>query len=459
MPRRSLALALCLGGLVALAAPRAAQEGAKARPNVLFVVIDDLNDWVGCLGGNPQARTPNIDRLAARGTLFTNAHAPAPACNPCRAAVLTGMAPHHSGLYEQQPGFRKPWPDVLTLPQRLRAAGWGTLGSGKVFHHAFPDPESWQHYFPSKDVAIPSDTAKRKLEPILGNHYGASVDTPASGLGDGKVADWIAATLARPPAQPFFLACGFTRPHVPWIAPSDCYARFPLDSIRLEEPPPGPGDDLDDVPEAGRKMARGDAGATPEEARRAYQAYLACSAFVDDQVGRVMAALDASACAANTIVVLWSDNGIHMGQKHAWSKQTLWEESTRVPLIVMVPGGAAGRRCARPVSLQDLFPTLLELCGVERPEGIDGESLIPLLADPEAPRERPALSTSGYRNHALRSERWRYIRYADGSEELYDHQVDPHEWTNLAGDPALAAVKADLARWLPTDDAPSVSRR
>lgn len=439
----------------AAGAAGAQEQTAAARPNVLFVVIDDLNDWVGCLGGNPQARTPNLDALAARGTLFTNAHAPAPACNPCRAAVLTGIAPHHSGLYDQQPGFRQVLPDVLTLPQRLHAAGYEALGSGKVFHHAFPDPDSWQVYFPSKTVAIPPDTVRRKLEPILGNHFGAAVDTPASGLGDGKVADWIAATLTDPPAQPFFLACGFYRPHVPWIAPSECYARFPLAGIRLETPPP---DDLDDVPEAGREMARGKPS-TPAEERRAVQAYLACTSFVDDQLGRVLAALDASPCARNTIIVLWSDNGIHLGEKQAWSKQTLWEESTRVPLIVVTPGGPRGRRCARPVSLQDLYPTILELCGLERPAGIDGESLVPLLADPEAARERPALSTSGFRNHALRSERWRYIRYADGSEELYDHQADPGEWKNLAGDPALAAVKADLARWLPHDDAPSASRR
>jgi arylsulfatase A-like enzyme len=431
------------------------QAEAAARPNVLFIVIDDLNDWVGCLGGNPQARTPNIDRLAERGVLFTNAHAPAPACNPCRSAVMTGIAPHRSGLYDQRPGFRSVLPGALTLPQRLHAAGYATLGSGKVFHHAFPDPQSWQSYFPSKESAIPADVAKRKLEPILGNLYGAEVDAPASELGDGIVADWIAATLARPPDQPFFLACGFYRPHTPWTAPAESFARFPLDEIEL---PAAPADDLDDVPAAGRELARAVESASGD-ARRAVRAYLACTSFVDDQVGRVIAALDASPRAQDTIVVLWSDNGFHLGEKQAWSKQTLWEESTRVPLIVVTPGRAGERRCARPVSLQDLTPTILELCGVERPESMDGRSLVPLLEDPLAAWDPPALSTSGFGNHALRSERWRYIRYADGSEELYDHSVDPGELRNLAADPDLATVKAELARWLPTEEAPSQRRR
>ncbi len=455
---RTPSLVLVLIGLVGLVgAPARAQQAsasAEQRPNVLFFVLDDLNDWVGCLGGHPQARTPNIDRLAARGVLFTNAHAPAPACNPSRVAIFTGVAPHRSGLYDQSPNFRDLWPDRLTLPQRLRAVGYHPQGAGKVFHKPYADPPSWDDFFPSLELQMAPDSVQRKLEGIVGNHAAAVVDAPNSSLGDGKVADWIAAALRRPPEQPFFIACGIHRPHDPWIAPAEHYAKFPLDSIQL---PPTRSDDLDDVPAAARQMGY-TPRASPEAAQRAVQAYLACVSFADEIVGQVLDALDASPHAANTIVVLWSDHGFHLGEKQNWSKLTLWEEATRVPLIVVAPGIAGGQRCARPVSLQDLHPTILELCGLPPVEGLDGQSLVPLLRDPSAPRDRPALTTWGFQNHALRSERWRYIRYADGSEELYDHETDPEEWTNLAGDERTTAVKAELARWLPQENAPEVKK-
>jgi len=450
------ALALALLALVSGAA-RAQDAAPPPRPNVLFLVVDDLNDWVGCLGGNPQTRTPNIDRLASRGMLFTNAHAAAPSCNPSRVAVLTGVAPYRSGLYDNTPGLREVFPDAVTLPQRLHAAGYHALGSGKVFHHAYPDPASWDEFFPSKDVQMPSDTTRGKLVKLYGSLFGVAVDAPATELCDGKVAEWVSAQLARPPQEPFFLACGFYRPHTPWVATADAYARFPLEQVELPAARP---DDLDDVPAAARTLEGRAAAkaATPDEARRAVQAYLACIAFVDDQVGRVLDALDRSPAAKNTIVVLWGDNGFHLGQKERWGKETLWEESTHVPLIVLAPGVAPGSRCARPVSLQDLHPTLLELCGLPPVAGVDGTSLTPLLADPEVPWERPALTTSGFGNHSVRSERWRYTRYADGGEELYDLEADPHEWTNRAADPACAATKAELARWIPTENAADVRK-
>ena len=436
------------------AAERQQPEGEPraAPPSVLFIVVDDLNDWIGCLGGHPQSLTPNIDRLAARGTLFTNAHAPAPACNPSRAAVMTGIAPHRSGLYDQSPNFRDVFPDAVTLQQRLQSFGYETLGAGKVFHKPYPDPASWNAFYPAKDVQIPPDSARRKLFPVLGPHFAAKAEGLPANLSDGKVATWVCSNLSRPPEKPFFLACGLHRPHIPWVAPASSFEKFPLDGIVL---PAIQENDLDDVPAAALEMS-GTEEATEEQRRLAVQSYLACISFVDDQVGRVIDALDASPSAANTLVVLWSDNGYHMGEKRSWSKFTLWEESTRVPLIVVAPGKQAGARCNRPVSLQDLYPTLIELCGLPPVAGIDGQSLVPLIEDPGAPWERPALTTCGYENHALRSERWRYIRYADGSEELYDHAADPNEWKNLAADPRHAAVKAELARWLPAEDAPSL---
>lgn len=434
-----------------------ATPSASEHPNVLFFVLDDLNDWIGALGGHPQALTPNIDRLAARGVLFTNAQASAPVCNPSRTAVLTGIAPHRSGLYGQAPNFRDAWPETVTLPQRLRSFGYEALGAGKVFHYA--DPSSWSAYFPSKEAPTAEDSVSlRQLETkwrVAGGYSAAAVEAPASSFGDGKVADWVCATLKRPPAQPFFVACGLERPHVPWVAPAASFAKFPLDEVRLPATKSG---DLDDVPAAGRAM--GDRPAVkPEQARLSVQAYLACISFVDDLVGQVLDALDASPCAKNTIVVFWSDHGFHLGEKQHWAKQTLWEESTRVPLIVVAPGVLAGQRCARPVSLLDLYPTVMELCGLPIPEGLDGQSLVPLLKDAEAPWERPALTTSGFQSHALRSSRWRYIRYADGSEELYDHELDPNEWTNLAGEARLEPVKAELARWLPKENAADLRPR
>ncbi|NOT30280.1 MAG: sulfatase [Planctomycetes bacterium] len=434
------------------ATPAVSASPASERPNVLFFILDDLNDWVGCLGGHPQALTPNIDRLAARGVLFTNAHAPAPACNPSRVAVFTGIAPHRSGLYDQSPNFRDVWPDAITLPQHLRSLGYNPLGAGKVFHKPYPDPVSWDAFFPSKDLQMAPDSVQRRLVGTVGNHSAAAVEAEASSLGDGKVAEWVSATLRRPPEQPFFLACGFHRPHDPWIAPASHYAKFPLAEIQL---PPSRSDDLADVPKAALAMCY-TPRADPEQSRRAVQAYLACISFADALVGQVLDALDSSACAQNTIVVLWSDNGFHMGEKQNWSKLTLWEESTRVPLIVVAPGVKAGQRCVRPVSLQDLYPTVMELCGLPPVAGIDGHSLVPLLEDSSAVWERPALTTWGFQNHAVRSERWRYIRYADGSEELYDHEQDPNEWTNLAGDPRHAPVKLELSRWFPTENAADV---
>lgn len=432
-------------------APQAPASGAPAHPNVLYLIFDDLNDWVGCLGGHPQANTPNIDRLAQRGVLFTNAHVPAPMCNPSRLAVLTGMAPHHSGLYEQDLKLREVFPDALTMPQRLRTHGYSAFGGGKVFHKPFPDPVSWDSFFPSKDLQVASDLVPTQGKLILGTLAGAPVEADGSQLGDGRVAAWAAEMLERPPQQPFFLACGIHRPHVPWFAPASSYAKFPLESVQL----PAIEADKQEDAQPSRRVVSARPRTDPENARRAVQAYLACVSYADDLVGQVIAALDASPVAQNTIVVLWSDNGFHLGEKGCWSKYTLWEESTRVPLIVVAPGVKAGGRCARPVSLQDLYPTIFELCGLPLPEGIDGQSLVPLLKDPAAPWDRPALTTSGYGNHALRSERWRYIRYDDGREELYDHEADPNEWKNLAADPQWAQVKADLARWLPNDEVPS----
>jgi arylsulfatase A-like enzyme len=467
MGKRLTLLALLTVSVTATAAVSGFAPAANSRPNILFIAVDDLNDWIGVLGGHPQTRTPNFDRLARRGTLFTNAYCAAPACNPSRAALLTGAPPHRSGVYHNNQPWRPALRDAVTLPQYLMAHGYRTMGSGKIFHGSFPDPPSWDDYSPSKQRQTPGSPVAENA-PLNGiantAHFDwGPIDVSDAQMGDAKVADWVAGQLRQKQERPFFLACGFTRPHLPWYVPRKYFQPLSLDSIRLPEVK---ADDLDDIPPAGRRMARPDGDhrkvVEHNQWRQAVQGYLASIAFADAMLGRVLDALDAGPHAQNTIVVLWGDHGWHLGEKQHWRKFALWEEATRTPLIFVVPrgvaglpdGARAGSRCARPVSLMDIYPTLVELCGLARRPEVEARSLAPLLKDPAAPWEWPVLTTHGRGNHAVRSEHWRYIRYSDGSEELYDHQSDPMEWRNLAGDPRHADVKKELARWLPKTDAP-----
>ncbi|MFO8011987.1 MAG: sulfatase-like hydrolase/transferase [Phycisphaerae bacterium] len=448
-------------GSCALTAERKS-EGNADRPNVLFIAVDDLNDWIGCLGGHPQTRSPNIDRLARRGVLFRNAQCAAPACNPSRAALLTGVRPSTSGVYHNPQPWRPVMPDVVTLPQHFMAHGYRVTGSGKIFHGRYADPPSWQEYWPSKTRTRPGDPMP-KGRPLNGipntAHFDwGPVEARDEEMGDWQVADWAREQLASPQADPFFLAVGIFRPHLPWYVPPKYFEMFPPEKVVL---PKVKKTDLEDVPELGRRMARpqGDHKKVVETDNwaRAVSGYLASIAFADACVGRVLDALDASPYADNTIIVLWGDHGWHLGEKLHWRKFALWEEAAHAPLMMAGPGIARGG-CTRPVSFMDIYPTLADLCGLGPNERLEGNSLRPLLRDPKAEWERPALTTHGRNNHSLRSERWRYIRYADGSEELYDHARDEMEWTNLAGDPACDAIKKRLARYLPEVNVPDAPR-
>ena len=435
-------------------------------PNVLFVAVDDLNDWIEPLGGHPQARTPNLARLAKRSTMFSRAYTAAPSCNPSRAALMTGIAPYKSGIYNNRQAWRPAMPDAVTLPQAFMSGGYWTGGAGKIYHGVYPDPPSWNEYWPSKSQQrgqdpVPAERPANGI-PGTGNFDWGPLDVEAAEMSDGKVAAWVAAKLKEPHEKPFFLACGIFRPHLPWHVPRNYLARFPTDRVIV---PPVFDGDLADVPEAGRRMARPerDHASVMEHGqwKEAVRAYLASINFADDMLGIVLDALDESGRGDNTIIVLWGDHGWHLGEKHHWRKFALWEEATRVPLMISVPSGAPGlpegtRNGAvspRPVNLLDIYPTLLELAGLKPQEGLDGRSLVPLLRNPELPWQ-PALTTYGRLNHAVRSEDFRYIRYADGSEELYDHRVDPMEWTNLAADEHYLAVKRELTEWLPSTNAP-----
>ena len=464
--RRFLKLAAVSAAGTAVSALDVLGQGSK-RPNVLFIAIDDLNDWIGCLGGHPDVRTPNLDRLAARGVLFTNAHCSAPACNPSRASLMTGILPSTSGVYHNpNPWRRSPvLKDAVTIPQHFMAHGYRAVGGGKIYHGGFPDPPSWQEYFPSQQKNKPDDPMpdSRPLNgiPKTAHFDWGPVDVDDPAMGDRKVAEWAISELNKQHDKPFFLGCGFFRPHLPWYVPKKYFDLYPADKVTL---PNVKEDDLDDVPPIGRKMAKpqGDHRKVIEHRqwRKAVQGYLASITFVDTCVGRVLDAFDRSRYTDNTIIVLWSDHGWHLGEKLHWRKFSLWEEATHNVLMVVAPGVTRPRqRCARPVTMLDIYPTLIDLCGLKKKPELQGQSLVPLLRDPAADRRRPALTTHGRENHSLRTERWRYVRYSDGTEELYDHDNDEMEWTNLAGDPTYANVKRQLARWLPKDNVPEITKR
>jgi arylsulfatase A-like enzyme len=444
------------------------------RPNVLFISVDDLNDWVGCLGGHPQSITPNIDRLAAEGMLFRNAYTAAASCNPSRSAIFTGIAPWRSALYDNRDNMRELMPDEVLMPRHFSNNGYHSAGSGKLLHYVI-DPQSWDDYYPAKEKDNPFPPSYNPPNRPLSLKRGGPwqyVETDWAALdvdektfgGDCLVAEWIGKELRKKREKPFFLACGIYRPHEPWFVPKEYFEPFPLESVQM--PPGYRPDDLDDVPPAGRKVAHNRYFPHIQwegEWRKGVQAYLASIHFADAMVGRVLDDLAKGPNADNTIVVLWSDHGWHLGEKEHWQKFTAWRACARVPLIIRVPKGmpglpegtTAGGICDRPVGLIDLFATLTDLCGVPAKPGIDGRSLAPLLGDPKAEWPHAAIThLQGPQDYSVSTERLRYIHYTGGDEELYDITSDPHEWTNLAGKPEHKADLIRLRKLAPKDMKP-----
>lgn len=452
----------------------------RRPPNVLFLAVDDMRDWVGHLGGyGGRVHTPNIDRLAARGTAFANAHTAAPVCCPSRAAVMTGRFPSSTGIYGNQHWWKPHRPDMVTLPAHFRANGYTAVGAGKLFHHTVGNnpPGQWNAY---RRLVFDDDAWSRvsrrfktlypytRPQPVPDDFpfcgvtlYSPEVDwgvlhKPEAEFDDARSVDYAIEFLKRRHDRPFFLACGTFRPHLPWYTPRKYFDLYPLADVKL---PQAPADDLDDIPGPGRRLALAKSGDLKKvrEAgkwKESVRAYLASISFADAQVGRLLDAFYQGPYARNTIVVFWSDHGWHLGEKGHWHKRTLWEEATRVPFIVVAPGhGRPGQLCHRAVSLVDIFPTLVELCGLPT-EGLDGTSLVPLVDDPLSAREPPAVIMDQNRHCAVRDDRYRYIRYSDGSEELYDHEQDPAERTNRARDPRLRREKERLAGWIPSRWAP-----
>jgi len=475
-----------------------------AGPNVLFIAVDDLNDWVGFLGGHPQIKTPNMDRLARLGVAFENAHCAAPLCCPSRAAIFSGQQPFTTGIYHNGPNIRKLHPDKVLLPQYFAAHGYRTFGTGKLLHHTsdglydehFKPEQRWSPLAGKEQVAYTKEELRTKTAnprhvvrfgpdktevvlplnrmPSDRNPTGANgesfdwgpFDVEDEEMGDGKITSWAIERLNRKADKPFFLGVGYYRPHIPLWAPKRYFDLYPEQSTIL---PKVLANDLDDLGEAAQRWALEPVTAGAHKTvvehgqwKAAVAAYLACVSFVDAQIGRLLDALEDSPYRDNTIIVIWGDHGWHLGEKQHWGKWTGWERSTRVPLLIVPPRSGnsqyeIGATCRRPVGLIDLYGTLIDLCGLPRKTDLDGESLRPLLQDPSRETE-PEITTFDHGNYSVRSDRWRLIHYNDGSEELYDHRTDPHEWHNLAGDSRYQQVRQRLVKWLPKSAAKPLGR-
>lgn len=438
--RRWLAGLALLGGLLT-STPVAAAD--PSRPNIVVILIDDLNDWVGCLGGNAQVKTPNIDRLARRGVLFANAHVQATFCTPSRASLLSGLQPATTGCYEllQRYDELETLRDRPPFPLVLRRAGYTTYGGGKIFHEGTGHgwlKECWDTVWQTDGNPAPPEAFHMPHRRIW--DWGPWPEHDGQ-VGDLQLAQKAAELLGTKQESPLLVVAGFNLPHVPLHVPAKWFEMYPVEEIILPLAPP---DDLDDVPHPeialNNHLAPSPAWLRERNLTHSLvQAYLASISFVDHCVGEIVRGVENGPNADNTVVILVSDHGFHLGEKQHWAKRTLWEETTRVPLIVSGPGIPAGLVTRTPAGLIDLFPTLCELSGAPAPAGLEGRSLTPLWnGTAEGEAERFALTTdrvNGANIHSVRSRDWRFIRYADGQEELYDHRNDPHEWTNLARDP------------------------
>ena len=426
------------------------------KPNVLFIAVDDLNHWVHYLGRNPQSATPNIDALAARGVRFSRSYCAAPVCNPSRTALMSGLRPSTTGVYENNNDWRTVLPPEQMLTTAFRNAGYYVCGAGKIYHESYTRRSEWDDYMVNEGGA--PKPAPGQSDGVGGIKF-APIDCKDEDINDWKITDYGIEELGKAHDKPLFLAVGLHKPHMPWYVPRKYYDMFPLDKIEL---PPHIEHDLDDVPPSGVKMAKpaGDHAAILASGRwkEAIQGYLAACAYTDMNIGRLMAAFDKSAYKDNTIVVFWGDHGWHLGEKEHWRKFTLWEEAARAPLIWIAPGlTKPNTLCERTVDFMSIYPTLVDLCGLTPPtRQLEGRSIKSLLANPSSPWEQPALTTYLFSNHGVRSEGWRYIHYQNGDEELYNEAVDPYEWKNLASDPQYAGTKAELAKSLPTTNQPDI---
>ncbi len=459
----SLASGMAVVGWLSLPSDLSAQIPEK-RPDIVFIIVDDLNDWLGCLGGHPDAKSPNIDSFAASGMLFSQAYCNSPQCRPSRTSLNHGVYPFKTGIYFNAKSPRETRITTPTMQQFFMDRGYRVASGGKVFH-GNPGKVGDSLFARPRDPKPPK--GEDNFNAMRAPNDGYALDVTDEAMGDYKVAQWATREWQTVTEEPLFMSVGFFRPHRPLQVPKVWFDGFPMESIRRPAEPEG-FDDWADMPEFARRLARTHAhkplhdGLSDHEYLVAHdqwdatiRAYQASIAFVDRQIGRFLIQLQNNPRGRETYVMLVSDHGWHLGEKKHWCKGAIWEQTTHIPFIVRGPRIASGSVCTQPVSLIDVYPSLVDLAGFEIPDWLDGSSIKPQLLEPTTPRP-PAISSYGEANTAIRTERWRYIRYEDGSEELYDHGVDPNEWTNLANDPRHAELKRELARWIPTNPHPGI---
>ncbi|MGL4555107.1 MAG: sulfatase [Gemmataceae bacterium] len=469
-------LSLCALALVPLA-------DAPKKPNVLFIAVDDLKPALAC-AGDPHAKTPNIDRLAARGTVFTRAYCQQAVCSPSRSSLLTGRRPDTTKVYDLVTHFRTALPDVVTLPQHFKDAGYHVRGVGKIYHGGYDDAPSWsapweptkgRNFGPGGLKVMAELRAKAKADGsdvtrVRGLPFEAP-DVDDGELNDGWTAGRAVELLKgrRGKPEPFFLAVGFVKPHLPFVAPKKYWDRYDPAKLPVADSSAAPKGAPPFAPQFGGELRAYDgipeSGPVPEAtARKLVHGYYAAVSYMDAQVGRVLDALKEQGLADDTVVVLWGDHGWHLGDHGMWCKHTNYERATRAALVMSRPGQkAAGKATAALVEFVDIYPTLAEACGLARPDGVEGASFGPLLDDPGRPWKPAAFSQypraagkgkGRVMGYAVRTARHRYVewRERDGgavvARELYDHESDPGEDVNVAADPANAEVMAGLARRL-----------
>lgn len=461
-----------------------ARPESPDKPNILFIAVDDLNDYISPLDNFPGIQTPNFDRLADRSVTFANAHCAAPACHPSRVAMMTGAHPSRTGIYRNLfgahgPRWRHESPDLgdaVVLSQHFRNHGYRAVGGGKIFHtlqwtpgDSQNDADAWDDYRGDPLDPISADWARPDLipdeeagigpgRPLRSQLFGAApLDQSDEETGDHKVVDWAIEQMNQKGDEPLFLAVGLFRPHIPWEVPQKWFDMYPEAEVALPE---YRMDDLDDAHSHGREHWHKWV-ADNDQWRHLMRGYLASISYVDHQLGRLLDAFDQSSLKDNTVIVLWSDHGFHIGEKENWEKFALWDQTTHVPLFIHAPGVSKdGSKTRQPATLTDVYPTLCELAGLPIPEQCDGASLVPQLENPNKRRTQLALTSYQFgkeaeASHAVADARYRLIRYGDGFEELYDLQEDPHEFKNQASNPEMAKIKARLAKALPANPAPN----